>query len=111
MSIWSEFVNTYYTTVSSPNAPASVVTHLPDFGTNVLEVSPPRLGQNTTVVTLCITASSQDDVELWWPNGMGKQPLYDVFFGISNERNTGMTTSVHKRIGKRSEKMRGKHFH
>ena len=32
---------------------------------------------NETHVVVNLTASS-DDIELWWPNGMGKQPLYLV---------------------------------
>ncbi|MFW5786680.1 MAG: glycoside hydrolase family 2 protein, partial [Halanaerobiales bacterium] len=41
-----------------------------------------------------------DEPELWWPNGMGEQPLYDLKISIS-ESNGQKLDSDHKKIGLR----------
>ena len=43
-----------------------------------------------------------DDVDLWWPNGMGGQPLYDIKVGFhhQNESEAEFSPVMQKRIGR-----------
>ncbi|KAL3920780.1 MAG: hypothetical protein SGILL_003085 [Bacillariaceae sp.] len=47
------------------------------------------------VVTLSIDVP-KDEVELWWPRGMGKQPLYNISVGM---RGSNRTDWIQKRVG------------
>ena len=48
---------------------------------------------NDKVVTTNITFR-REDVDLWWPNGMGNQPLYDIQVGFADRK-----AMVRKRVG------------
>jgi hypothetical protein len=65
-------------------------------------VQPLHLPQttNTTVVTLSLIVR-KEDVELWWPNGMGGQPLYNVSVGTTTSNMIFL-----KRIGKQMDQWR-----
>jgi hypothetical protein len=75
--------------------------------TQSIDVPANNNGVTSFIVTFNMTAS-KDSIELWWPNGMGEQPMYDVHVGILSpeERELGMqsisqaaTTWITKRIG------------
>jgi beta-mannosidase len=51
----------------------------------------------STVVTVSLTIP-KEAVELWWPNGMGKQPLYKIYVGTKNIHDKW----IEKRIGFRT---------
>jgi hypothetical protein len=48
------------------------------------------------VVTLSIIVN-KGDVALWWPNGMGEQPLYNISIAVMNSE-----VIIRKRIGKKN---------
>jgi beta-mannosidase len=74
----------------------SLVVESSDFGTQILPVTPPT-GTNTTIVKVSMVAP-KESVQLWWPNGMGEQPLYNIYVRIiTNATNT--TLRIRKRIG------------
>ena len=53
--------------------------------------------QEQTVIQTVTLIVPKDEIELWWPNGMGKQPLYTIIVGIGDDR--GMEWGIPKRIG------------
>jgi hypothetical protein len=65
-----------------------------EFGAQVERQDIPQVRtENSSVVTLSLIVR-KGDVKLWWPNGMGKHPLYNVSVGVTNSE-----VIVHKRIG------------
>jgi beta-mannosidase len=66
-------------------------------------------GQSTSVVAGKHTRVSLviDRPELWWPNGMGSQPLYDVTVNLADKAG-GFLDSVTKRIGLRTLRLQRK---
>ena len=58
--------------------------------------------QEETAFTFCV-----NHPELWWPNGLGKQPLYEVVIEVFNEE--VLISTLRKRIGLRSLTVRKKH--
>jgi len=75
------------------------------------------LGGKTNVLPIQVTASQEEgmmtttmsfqstDVELWWPNGMGQQPLYDLLVGFIDRTKPTIQTEewtsavIQRRIG------------
>jgi hypothetical protein len=81
--------------VSRPAWETLTLTLKTEFGTQVERQDVPQVrNQNSFVVTLSLKVQ-KGDVKLWWPNGMGDQPLYNISVGI-----TDTDVIVQKRIGK-----------
>jgi len=53
--------------------------------------------EHSTVVTISLTVP-KENIELWWPNGMGKQPLYNIYIGTNHIHDVW----IEKRIGFRT---------
>lgn len=53
---------------------------------------------NSTVVAVTLIAS-KDHIKLWWPNGMGNQPLYHLDASIQDSSYQLVTPWIRKRIG------------
>ena len=64
-------------------------------GESIAEVEVPVDGK-TVLVDLPVT-----EPRLWWPNGMGEQPLYDVTMRLLDEQGT-VIDAWHKKIGLRT---------
>jgi hypothetical protein len=61
----------------------------------------PTLGV-TVILTFNLTAS-KEDVKLWWPNGLGMQPMYDILVGTGDPYHFDPEASpsgICKRIGR-----------
>jgi hypothetical protein len=56
------------------------------------------VGENAVVVELLATAAQ---VDLWWPNGVGRQPLYNVSASVGNGNATAAAAAT-RRIGFRT---------
>jgi beta-mannosidase len=63
---------------------------------NVVATKAVRLDSGSGADTLTVT-----DPQLWWPNGMGEQPLYDLKIELKNSAGEPLDT-VSKRIGLRA---------
>jgi len=54
----------------------------------------PKQGEGlSTVVTVSLIVP-REDIELWWPNGMGKQQLYNIYIGTSNIHDTWIKKTI-----------------
>lgn len=56
----------------------------------------------TAILTFNLTAS-KDDVKLWWPNGLGLQPMYDIIVGTGDPYHSdpaATPSGICKRIGR-----------
>ena len=62
------------------------------------ELNTSAISNSTSKVQFNLTAS-KEDVSLWWPNGLGEQPLYDIFIGIE-DANSSTSWEIRKRVGK-----------
>lgn len=78
--------------------PPQLLVQSKEFGTQVVPVGRPPPNTNTTIIKVFMVAH-QNNVELWWPNGMGKQPLYDIYIGVQGVQ-TNHLMMIRKRIGK-----------
>eukprot|EP01052_Picozoa_sp_SAG31_P011928 SAG31_NODE_687_length_12813_cov_2.597216_10_plen_381_part_00 len=67
--------------------------------TQTLELQPGR-----SVVELNVSATSKQ-VELWWPVGMGAQPLYNITIQVMFEAEETLSISTSRRIGFRDFKL------
>ena len=108
--VYLQFADTM--TAASEDSFPPVRVESPEFGNYTIPVTPPSFGKsssssnNTGMVRVSMIAP-QDKVKLWWPNGMGEQPLYDIFVSIAHDdddRNNDdnksvITKKIHKRIG------------
>lgn len=108
--VYLQFADTI--TAASEDSIPPVRVESPEFGNYTIPVTPPSFGKsssssiNTGMVRVSMIAP-QDKVKLWWPNGMGEQPLYDIFVSIAHDdddRNNDddksvITKKIHKRIG------------
>jgi hypothetical protein len=65
------------------------------FGRPTRRVQKAHPAGESKVITVSVTVP-KDDVELWWPNGMGKQPLYNVSVGLTS---LNQTQWIQKRVG------------
>jgi hypothetical protein len=63
-------------------------------------LNPMQTGETVLSINVTFPAST---VDLWWPNGMGQQPLYDVLVGFApphSSQQTPRPTMIKTRIGK-----------
>jgi beta-mannosidase len=65
------------------------------FGNRTASIPKISRRRRSAVVTLSLQVS-KEMIDLWWPNGMGSQQLYNISVGIANSSSTEW---VHKRIG------------
>lgn len=74
-----------------------------DFGPPTTLALPPLQADTDTIVQFNITVS-KDDIELWWPNGMGAQPLYSLNVRLkrASDGSTRPSPAIYKRIGFRT---------
>lgn len=84
------------TSIGRPHTRIKVVTshheqwlHLP---------SPENLRIGGMIISSNLTFRG-DEIELWWPNGMGRQPLYDIFVGFEQGLEQA-PLMIHQRVGK-----------
>jgi hypothetical protein len=81
--VWSEFSGAQRRTVTTSH-PAD-----------------PTLG-GTVILTFNLTAP-KEDVKLWWPNGLGIQPMYDILVGTGDPYHSDPAVApsgIRKRIGR-----------
>jgi beta-mannosidase len=50
------------------------------------------------VITV-MSVASKEHIKLWWPNGLGNQPLYDLEISLQDSSFKLITPWVRKRIG------------
>jgi beta-mannosidase len=65
------------------------------FGNQTAKIPIVTLKRKPTIVTMSFTVP-KEEIELWWPNGMGNHRLYDVYIGTTT---ANFSTWIHKRVG------------
>lgn len=75
-----------------------IVVVLPNRNEERLLTLPVPNTKGETVVTTKILYE-KGSVDLWWPNGLGEQPLYDYYVGFRQDQNKPAMPLLHKRVG------------
>jgi hypothetical protein len=75
-----------------------------DFATEMQKqlLTPPSETERSHQIIIFNMTASKDEIELWWPNGMGAQPLYRIEVCILSDTETSSndaTVCTQKRIG------------
>lgn len=65
---------------------------------NVIEMAAVTLPEGNSSVTLPVNASAED-IKLWWPIGMGDQPLYDLKVTFEPKNSPSSGVSAQRKVG------------
>jgi len=72
------------------------------FSDEIVRLPLPRLEGGSDHVLLLNMTVAKDDIDLWWPNGLGRQPLYNLDIAIENPDSVFTQGWMRKRVGFRT---------